>query len=452
MQKFKSFVIESNMKDLKVPSALKNELGKYGSKATGFGITDKGFMIRFKGGLSRSEIKDVGKLLGVEDYNIDQPSNETDLYHFRESYDIQEVNKDMTNTKFQGMDSGTLMKMVKDNRKYSPSERKEIQYEIDARNMSESVPEDPKMFAYRQKRRANGAIDEALETMSSSRLKFHAIKKFPHGRYTSKEIEKEHEYRRKTEPNYHAVKPSLDEDTIEENSAHTIIAAKKANTRAHIAKLKKMLADATKKNKGPYSSVEMSQISQAIERYTQNLEDMNEAVSAKKYRVHVTTKDGEKFKSGAYSDKKKAMDMHWSLSKNNKHKSVEIVAESVTPIEDELAEAMNLGQRRRAAISFRKNKGKIALGKKKAERRMPDKDRLEKRARRAARTLLMKKLTKGVSKDELDFARREAIEKRLDKMTGKIDQLAKRLLPKIRKSAIEKNAKRKSSTSSPESK
>jgi hypothetical protein len=55
------------------------------------------------------------------------------------------------------------------------------------------------------------ALGESITKMSNARLKFHATKDFPHGSYTKKEIKDEHRRRQKTEPNYHAVKPSLNE-------------------------------------------------------------------------------------------------------------------------------------------------------------------------------------------------------------------------------------------------
>jgi len=105
-------------------------------------------------------------------------------------------------------------------------------------------------------------------------------------------------------------------------------------------------------------------------------------------------------------------------------------------------EALNLGQRRRKAIQMRKMKGKIAIGQRRAKMRVADSSRLQKRARKHARTFLLKKLTKGKGKKDLDYARREAIEKRLDKMKGKVDQLAKKLLPKLRRAEMTKRQKR----------
>lgn len=49
--------------------------------------------------------------------------------------------------------------------------------------------------------------------------------------------------------------------------------------------------------------------------------DMNEV----KYRVEYTNKEGEKFKSKIYNNKKEADDKHWKLAKSNKVKNIDVV-------------------------------------------------------------------------------------------------------------------------------
>ena len=46
------------------------------------------------------------------------------------------------------------------------------------------------------------------------------------------------------------------------------------------------------------------------------------------YRLVMVSKDGERFKSGIYDDKKKADDAHWKAAKTNKWKSIKVVKES----------------------------------------------------------------------------------------------------------------------------
>lgn len=57
-------------------------------------------------------------------------------------------------------------------------------------------------------------VEEDITKMPHSHLKFFATKKIPHGRYTHAEIEDEHKRRQKVEPNYHSVKPSINELSI----------------------------------------------------------------------------------------------------------------------------------------------------------------------------------------------------------------------------------------------
>lgn len=101
-------------------------------------------------------------------------------------------------------------------------------------------------------------------------------------------------------------------------------------------------------------------------------------------------------------------------------------------------EALNMQQRLKMARTFKKNKAKIAMGRKRAARKVANIDTLKKRAQKQARMSIFKKITKGVDKDELSMGRRASIEKRLDKMKPKIDKLAKKLLPKVRKGELER--------------
>jgi hypothetical protein len=99
-------------------------------------------------------------------------------------------------------------------------------------------------------------------------------------------------------------------------------------------------------------------------------------------------------------------------------------------------EALTLQQRMKLARSLKKNKAKIAMGRKRAARKIASMDVLKKRAMKQARTTIAKKLTKGVDKSELSMARKASIEKRLDKIKPKIAKLAKKLLPKVRKQEL----------------
>lgn len=105
---------------------------------------------------------------------------------------------------------------------------------------------------------------------------------------------------------------------------------------------------------------------------------------------------------------------------------------------DNVDEALTLQQRMKAKQTFRKNKAKIAMGKKKAEKRIASPEKLKARARKHARKALEKKLLKDKSKDELSFAARQELEKKIDAKQTAIDRIARKLLPQLKKAELEK--------------
>ena len=108
-------------------------------------------------------------------------------------------------------------------------------------------------------------------------------------------------------------------------------------------------------------------------------------------------------------------------------------------------EALDASQRRKLAMRMKRNKARIAMGRKRAERKTANMDTLKKRAKRQARIQFAKKLTKGIPKGDLTVARRKEIEKRLDKpaLKNRIDRVARKLIKTVRKQEMErKRAKR----------
>jgi len=106
-------------------------------------------------------------------------------------------------------------------------------------------------------------------------------------------------------------------------------------------------------------------------------------------------------------------------------------------------EALDMKQRLARGRSARKNKAKLAMGRKKAGRRIASMKVLKKRARRAARKTLTKRLTKGIAKSDLTVSRKREIEKRLDTKTfvTKANRLVKRTIKDIRKKEIARKRK-----------
>jgi len=108
-------------------------------------------------------------------------------------------------------------------------------------------------------------------------------------------------------------------------------------------------------------------------------------------------------------------------------------------------EALNIQQRLKLSRSLKKNKAKIAMGRKRAARKTANMDTLKKRAMKQARNMIIKKITKGQDKGDMSMARKQSIEKRLDKMKPKIAKIAKKILPKVRKMEMERKKGKQSS-------
>jgi len=111
--------------------------------------------------------------------------------------------------------------------------------------------------------------------------------------------------------------------------------------------------------------------------------------------------------------------------------------------EEDATEALDMKQRLARGRSARKNKAKLAMGRKRAGRRIASMPVLKKRAQRAARRTMTKRLTKGIAKTDLSPARKKEIEKRLDKpaFKTKINRLVKRTIKDIRKAEIARKRK-----------
>tara|TARA_R110000782_G_scaffold67718_7_gene136753 strand:- start:444 stop:869 length:426 start_codon:yes stop_codon:yes gene_type:complete len=110
----------------------------------------------------------------------------------------------------------------------------------------------------------------------------------------------------------------------------------------------------------------------------------------------------------------------------------------IDELEKEMGEALNMQQRMKAKQTFRKNKAKIAAGKRKAQNKIASPDKLKKRARKQARSEIEKKILKDKDKSDLSYSARQSLEKRVDAKKGAINRLAKKMLPKTRKKELEK--------------
>ena len=95
-------------------------------------------------------------------------------------------------------------------------------------------------------------------------------------------------------------------------------------------------------------------------------------------------------------------------------------------------------QRRRAKVKMKKNKAKLALGKKRLKFKIADKKRIDRRAQRQGRKDIGQKMSKGRAKSELSAAQKGALEKRLSKIAGRIKNLGRRLRKDKRKQEVKR--------------
>ncbi len=106
---------------------------------------------------------------------------------------------------------------------------------------------------------------------------------------------------------------------------------------------------------------------------------------------------------------------------------------SYIPVHEEaLEEVLSIQQRMKKKQAMRRNKAKIAIGRKRAARKMASADVLKRRANKQARNIIVKKILKNRSKSDLSYGSRAALEKMVAKRRVAIDRIARKLLPQVR--------------------
>lgn len=124
----------------------------------------------------------------------------------------------------------------------------------------------------------------------------------------------------------------------------------------------------------------------------------------------------------------------YQAHKRHSHQGAGTDAEyaSYQPEGDQLDEVMSRQARLKASQRMKRMSKRIQMAKKRALKRAPTMDVIQKRAQKQARDTMYKKWSKGVPKSELSIGRRAELEKRLKKAKPKVDRLAKKLVPTIR--------------------
>lgn len=108
--------------------------------------------------------------------------------------------------------------------------------------------------------------------------------------------------------------------------------------------------------------------------------------------------------------------------------------------EENIHEVLSVQQRLRKRQSLRRIKSRIKLGRRKARYKLASKEKLEKRSQKKARQTLRKRLAgkQGERYKDLPLSARIAIDRKLEKRKKAIKQIAKRLMPKVRKAEYER--------------
>ena len=105
-----------------------------------------------------------------------------------------------------------------------------------------------------------------------------------------------------------------------------------------------------------------------------------------------------------------------------------------------------MAQRLKRGRTMRRVQKKVQMGRKRSMRRMANLDTLKRRAVKAARKMLLKRLAKGVGKEDLSPARKMELEKKLSTpmMKKRIKMMSMKMLKDVRKRETDRH-KNKSS-------
>ena len=110
-----------------------------------------------------------------------------------------------------------------------------------------------------------------------------------------------------------------------------------------------------------------------------------------------------------------------------------------TAVEEETTdEALSMAARRKRSRDMRKNKNKLRIARNRMKKRVANPERIKKRAKKQAMDKIYKKLTKGMSRKDLTPAKKAELEKRIAKMKPRVNRIAKKLLPSVRRAAYGK--------------
>lgn len=90
--------------------------------------------------------------------------------------------------------------------------------------------------------------------------------------------------------------------------------------------------------------------------------------------------------------------------------------------------------------SIRRNKAKLKLGRLRASKRVASRDVLKKRAKRAARSQMFKKVSSGKSRSNVSYSARGSYEKMVNMRKGAVANLTRKLIPRLRKAEMKRRS------------
>ena len=154
------------------------------------------------------------------------------------------------------------------------------------------------------------------------------------------------------------------------------------------------------------------------------------------------------FKDFVVVDYLPGMGQYINYQAHKRHKDTHSVGGPMGESVEVETEALSHSQRIKMGQRMKRMAKRIAIARKRALKRTPTADVVKKRATKSARKMMLKKMTKGMDKGELSFARRADLEKRLDRMGPRIQRIAKKLAPEIRKRDRDRKSHKKTEPAS----
>ena len=102
----------------------------------------------------------------------------------------------------------------------------------------------------------------------------------------------------------------------------------------------------------------------------------------------------------------------------------------------EIDEVMSMAARRQRANMMRRMSNRLAIARKRAMKKQASPNILKKRAIKQAKNIFIKKMTKGMDKSSMSMSKRAQIEKKLKAMSKRIQNVAMKMIPKLRQKEI----------------